>query len=834
MGSTTLGGSNGEEALEQHPIRRRRLWSYLNPIFLAAVTAVVVTAFFAWQWVQSTNAQVAETSARVVGATLAGRVAEYVRGRRVLLETFARLDVVRASLEGDDPAERTETARMLERLLPQAIQVRLFGIGQREYLQPDPGGNAPMGFAGVDLVRRALQGKPVPAEIHQIASGNPYLALATPIRKDGRILGTVFIAWPLGELRGLVGKDTVGSVDLWLVQGGADGFVIEGPGKVPAGARALPVPETIWSLYFRPADRSSSGDLLLPVVAGAMLLVVLAVLYLQQRRLHRDLAADMAYLTGLGKALASERKDIAGAPVTALAQDASVALKEVLREQRRGGNPETANRIRDKAGRAEGDVMAKREKADLLGIEVEEAQDPAVEAPAGIFRAYDIRGLVDRELTEEVALGLGWAFGELARDNGVEEVFVAHDARHSSPALYEALCTGLAEMGLRVVELGLAPVALLYFAMHHQPEAAAVMVTGSHNPPEYNGFKLYLRTLPVDGDRLKALWARMREGGFEPRAGSRESRDLLRDYLEAVAQDVSIGRAATVVIDAGNGAAGEVACALFEMLGCEVVPLYCEPDGSFPYHHPDPGNPDNLQALRQEVVARNATLGLAFDGDGDRLGVVDDQGEVVRPEHVLMLLAADVLRRHPGSDVVFDVKSSRHLAGFILSQGGRPIMGRAGHTRMKEKMRETGALVGGEYSGHVFIKERWFGSDDAIYAGARLLEVVTDDPRPFHEQLGELPVSPATPELQLMMPEGQPQQAMRAIMAVADFPEARVVDLDGLRIEFADSWGLVRPSNTTPSLVFRFEADDEAALEGVKARFRELLHKALPEAVPPF
>jgi phosphomannomutase/phosphoglucomutase len=441
---------------------------------------------------------------------------------------------------------------------------------------------------------------------------------------------------------------------------------------------------------------------------------------------------------------------------------------------------------------------------------------------------------VGRELSTEVATSLGWALADMALEKGVATVYVAHDPRASSPNLYDVLCNGMAEIGMRVVELDMAPAALLYFAMHKDPETAAVLVTGSHNPPEYNGFKLYLRTEPIHGAQLQDLLARMSRGGFEPGSGSRERGDLRQEYLGAVVQEVSLTRPLKVVIDGGNGAAGELACEALEMLGCEVVPLYCDPDGSFPHHHPDPSRAENLLDLQREVLAKGADLGVAFDGDGDRIGGVDDQGEIIRPEHMLMLLAADILRRHPGSDVVYDVKSSRHLASFVLAQGGRPIMWRSGHTRMKEKMRETGALLGGEFAGHFYIKERWYGSDDAIYVAARLLEVIADDPRPVSEQMAELPRSPATPEYQLSVAEGESAGLMQALEGLVDFPDARTVDLDGLRVEFPQSWGLVRASNTLPSLTFRFEAENEAELEAVKQRFRELLAQVVPGETVPF
>ena len=289
-----------------------------------------------------------------------------------------------------------------------------------------------------------------------------------------------------------------------------------------------------------------------------------------------------------------------------------------------------------------------------------------------------------------------------------------------------------------------------------------------------------------------------------------------------------------VVVDAGNGVAGDLAVATFEALGCEVTPLFCEPDGTFPNHHPDPNQPDNLAALMREVQSQGADVGFAFDGDGDRLGTIDEAGNNIWPDKVLMMLAADVLGRHPGVDILYDVKSSRHLASFVLSHGGRPIMWKSGHSRMRAKMLETGALLGGEFTGHLFIKERWFGFDDAIYAAARVLELLALDSRPASEVFGELPSSPSTPEYQLMLEEGQSPNLMRALDAHKVFDDARLVELDGLRVEFANGWGLIRPSNTTPSLTFRFEADDEDALEQIKARFRDLLRRVAPDMQAPF
>ncbi|MCB1727839.1 MAG: phosphomannomutase/phosphoglucomutase [Gammaproteobacteria bacterium] len=470
--------------------------------------------------------------------------------------------------------------------------------------------------------------------------------------------------------------------------------------------------------------------------------------------------------------------------------------------------------------------------AELLAARPRKA--PKIDIPDTLFRAYDVRGVVGQALTGPFAELLGQAVATLVQEQGGHRVAVARDARPSSPQLAEALVRGLNAGGCDVLDIGQAPTPLLYFAMHTQPVQAGVVVTGSHNPADYNGFKIVIGDRVLDGDELLALRRRMLEGVFSQGNGSIERIDLVAEYVEAVVREVQLARPLKVVVDAGNGVAGDLAVATLEALGCEVVPLFCEPDGSFPNHHPDPSQPDNLASLMLEVQAQDADIGIALDGDGDRLGVIDNTGANVWPDSILMLLAADILGRHPGVDILYDVKSSRHLASFILGHGGRPIMWKSGHSRMRAKMLETGALLGGEFSGHLFIKERWFGFDDAVYAAVRVLELLALEPRGASELFAELPSSPSTPEYHLMLEEGQSRELMRALDAHKVFDDARLVELDGLRVEFGSGWGLIRPSNTTPSLTFRFEADDERSLEEIKSRFRDLLRRVAPDMQAPF
>lgn len=820
----------------------RSLLVFFLPIALVAVLLLTLVTLFAVQQVDTAQEEAARVAANSKARSLASRVSSFVAARQEVLGLVSHSGAVSKALLGKDERLLASTTVAAKKLLPEALQLRLFPLGQ---VKPDPQGKAPLGFAGVDMVRRALEGRQVAAEVHQIDSGHPYLALARPVKQGSQVVGAVFAAWPLSDLKKVAQAALDQAGGLWLLQGGVDGFVIApgGASSVPVDAGKVAVPDTIWTVYYRSQETGISqvGLMLLGLLAVGVVAILLT-MFLQQRLLARGLRTDMATLVSLGEAIAEGSSVSDTGVVVSSSADAVLLLTDIARKSQ--GQPrkvvasETPARPAGAGGTAPatpGQTRGGSGFSEPTGIQVEESdQRPPVAAPAAAFRAYDVRGVVGKDLTEEIATSLGWAFAEMAHENGVATVYVAHDPRLSSPDLYEALCAGLAEVGMRVVELGMAPAALLYFAMHKDENAGAILVTGSHNPPDYNGFKLYQRTEAVQGEALQRLRERMEQGGFESRPGSREQLDLRQDYLDAVAQEVTLTRPPHVVVDGGNGAAGGLACAVLEMLGCEVTPLFCEPDGSFPNHHPDPSQSANLVALQQEVLGRGADLGIAFDGDGDRIGVVDDQGELVWPEHVLMLLAADILRRHPGTDVIYDVKSSRHLAGFVLAQGGRPIMWRSGHTRMKEKMRETGALVGGEFAGHFYIKERWYGSDDAIYVAARLLEVLADEPLPLHDQVAGLPHTPATPEYQLPLAEGESASLMQTIVTQASFPEARIIDMDGLRVEFPESWGLVRASNTVPSLTFRFEADNEAELEAIKQRFRDLLDQAAPGKIAPF
>lgn len=454
--------------------------------------------------------------------------------------------------------------------------------------------------------------------------------------------------------------------------------------------------------------------------------------------------------------------------------------------------------------------------------------------PASIFKAYDIRGIVGDTLTEAGVEIIGRAIGSEAQARGRDTVVIGRDGRLSGPALSTALARGLQASGVNVIDVGQVATPMLYYAAHELGTLSGVMVTGSHNPPQYNGLKMMLAGDTLSGEAIQALRARIINKELAAGSGSCRSHDIRAAYLERIVSSVKLSRPMRIAVDCGNGIAGATAPELYRHLGCQVEELFCEVDGTFPNHHPDPSQPHNLEDLISALKAGDAEIGLAFDGDGDRLGVVTKSGKIIYPDRQLMLFAADVLSRVPGAEVIFDVKCTRHLFGWIRQHGGKPLLWKTGHSFIKQKLRESGAPLAGEMSGHIFFKERWYGFDDGMYAGARLLEILSRSDNPS-AVLEALPDSISTPELQWKLAEGENYTLMDALQKTARFPAAKeIITIDGLRVEYADGFGLARPSNTTPIIVLRFEADNAAALQRIQEDFRRVLTAVKADAALPF
>ncbi len=454
--------------------------------------------------------------------------------------------------------------------------------------------------------------------------------------------------------------------------------------------------------------------------------------------------------------------------------------------------------------------------------------------PHEIFKAYDIRGIVGKTITADNVEKIGHAIGSEAHARKLTAIAIGRDGRLSGTELSQALARGIRKSGIHVVDVGMVATPMLYYAAHELCQYSGVMVTGSHNPPEYNGFKIVLGGQTLAAETIQALRLRIENNDLTHGAGDYSEHAIVNTYIERITGDIKLTRPIKIVVDCGNGVAGAFAPALYRGLGCEVIELFCEVDGSFPNHHPDPSVPDNLKDVVQALKTTDAEIGLAFDGDGDRLGIVTKDGHIINADRQLMLFAADVLSRNPGGKIIFDVKCTRNLAPWISQHGGVPVMWKTGHSFIKAKLIESKALLAGEMSGHLFFKERWYGFDDGLYAGSRLLELLSRE-ADINATLNNLPDSINTPELQVRVAEGENHTLIAQLQKNAVFTNPQqVITIDGLRVEYNDGFGLARASNTTPVIVLRFEADNEIALKRIQEDFRHNILQAKPDAQLPF
>lgn len=456
-----------------------------------------------------------------------------------------------------------------------------------------------------------------------------------------------------------------------------------------------------------------------------------------------------------------------------------------------------------------------------------------------IFKAYDIRGIIDSTLDADIAHLIGMAFGSEMREQGESTIVVGRDGRLSGPTLMKALTEGLLSVGINVIDLGVVATPMVYFgtciSVNGQEATSGIMITGSHNPPNYNGFKMVLGGKAIYGDQIKALYQRIVDKKFVSTSpATRSEFDIFPSYLERITSDIKLERPMKIAVDCGNGVGGAFAGKLFRALGCEVEEMFCEVDGNFPNHHPDPAHIENLHDLMDKLASSDNEIGLAFDGDADRLGVVTKDGSVIFPDRQMMLYAKDVLSRNPGAQIIYDVKCTRNLGIWIEQHGGKPLMWKTGHSLVKAKLKETGAPLAGEMSGHIFFKDRWYGFDDGLYTAARLLEILSKENNP-NQTLLDLPNAICTPELQMACDEGEPFRILEEIKANAKFEDSVSVNtIDGIRVEYSDGFGLARPSNTTPVVVMRFEADNQNAIERIQEAFKKALLAAKPDAKLPF
>ncbi|MGH8353801.1 MAG: phosphomannomutase/phosphoglucomutase, partial [Pseudomonas sp.] len=620
-----------------------------------------------------------------------------------------------------------------------------------------------------------------------------------------------------------------------------------------------------WTLSFTPGPALSQAAFSPALLALAALLALLGAvlgLYLVQSGVQRLLHADVRQLGQLIQELSSGK---AVKPFS-LRLPALDSLAQILARLSRRKSEPTAGNGAEPASNGNAavaepvtphppeqpadlvdplfqdtdilDIDILDEDQDLLGLEqapvMSSAAQTAPRLPASIFRAYDIRGVVGASLTPETAYWIGRAIGSESLARGEANVAVGRDGRLSGPALVQQLIQGLLDCGCQVSDIGMVPTPVLYYAANILAGKSGVMLTGSHNPPDYNGFKIVIAGDTLANEQIQALRQRIENNDLASGVGSVEQVDVLERYFQQIRDDIALAKQLKVVVDCGNGVAGVIAPRLIEALGCTVIPLYCEVDGNFPNHHPDPGKPENLVDLIAKVKAEKADLGLAFDGDGDRVGVVTNTGTIVYPDRLLMLFAKDVVSRNPGADIIFDVKCTRRLTPLISGYGGRPVMWKTGHSLIKKKMKETGALLAGEMSGHIFFKERWFGFDDGIYSAARLLEILSQDKRDAEHVFSAFPNDISTPEINITVTEESKFTLIEALQRDGHWGEANLTTLDGVRVDYPKGWGLVRASNTTPVLVLRFEAETAEELERIQEVFRAQLYTVAPDLNLPF
>lgn len=804
---------------------------------LVGIAVVVVVAFIAITTVLE-KISAAEREARIaeeqnIVNRLARELGAVLEPQRLKLNALAQQPAIVGAVSAEK-SQREKTAADVQGDIPGALRLRLLPRGADHV---DPNSTPPLTFASVDMLRDAAKSdKDVKAELHLGGTENEHIVMIQRVPITGEAVGFLHLSVDPKLVRDAVAnlKDVSGYVEVRQPVPKGPPAIIARSGSPPAGDAASAVAGisgTSWLVSYRPEGMpaESGGGWMLPLL-GLLAAIVLA-------------GGAFVYLRGRNALLASDSVTYQGA-IKAILEGAHPGLEQLL-----PGEPQKL--ATDIGPVSEGITDDERDDitefgnigdaaptaADLEdtfditgdtvpGIEVvEETESEPAHIDPSIFRSYDIRGIVGQTLDAKGVYEIGRALGSEAAARGQQTIVTARDGRNSSQEIRDALIEGLRDSGRDVLDIGLTPTPVLYFATHYLDSHSGVMITGSHNPPEYNGLKIVLDGETLSGEAIQAIRQRIDNNDFTSGEGSMQSTEIIPDYIRRISEEipVTLGNALKVVVDCGNSVPGIAAPHILRAIGHDVIELYCEVDGNFPNHHPDPSQPENLADLIRAVEEEEADIGLAFDGDGDRLGVVDNAGNIIWPDRQMILFARDVLSRNPGAKIIYDVKCSRLLADDIRAHGGEPVLSKSGHSLIKTKMQETGALLAGEMSGHIFFKERWYGFDDALYSAARLLEIIVNSGMSATEVFDAVPGGVATPELKLELPESEHAAFMQKVIEAANFGDAEITTLDGLRVDFNDSWGLIRPSNTTPCLVLRFEGDDAAALENVQQLFRDLL-----------
>jgi len=770
----------------------RRILRVLLPTALGTLL-LALGVFFAWQaWLVRDAANGAEEVDQVRAGAITAVGTELKRTLDRVQAALAKPAVLDALATGD--AGRKAAADAVHKDLPELEEIQFYSPGLEEILAGDL---SQFGYAKAQMLMQAqAHAVPAPLQVQLLKDKGRFLVVALPVRKDDAIIAFAVAYVSFDPVLVAFRTAHISGARLELRQGDGRGDLLIASVGATSGTSIGDLGEPIPGSAFRIGKGEPEYFIVGPRSLGVLIPLALLCIF-------GGVAALWLRKVGLRGAVSALRRGPRAAP--------ELTLTEALKQ----------------APAATAKSAASRPGAPSRSSKSRDVVETPVNIDRSIFRAYDIRGIVGETLTPAVARLLGRAIGSEGRDRGVKEIVVGRDGRLSGPDMVNGLVEGLRSTGMDVIDIGAVPTPVVYFGCYHLNTGSGISVTGSHNPPDYNGFKIVLAGETLSEDSIQALYARIAEHRFVDGSGGLQTMDIRDDYIQRITNDIQVERKLKVVIDCGNGIPGAIAPQVIEGIGCEVVPLYCDVDGTFPNHHPDPSDLHNLQDLILSVKQINADIGLAFDGDGDRLGVVTRTGEVIFPDRLLMLFATDILARNPGATIIYDVKCTGHLQPLILQHGGSPMMWRTGHSLIKAKMKETDAALAGEMSGHFFFGERWYGFDDGIYAAARLLDIIGSDPEGRDAQaiFDTLPKGVSTPELKIPMREGEHYRFIENFRQRANFDGARITTIDGVRADWPDGWGLVRASNTTPVLVLRFDADSAAALKRVQDVFRTELLK---------
>lgn len=815
--------------------------------------------------------QAKQSSAKVVAQGVSMSIANKLEILQATVDNVAGMESVVAAMESGDAKTIHAAEGMIDNLIPHIKKARLLLPTVNEI---DQSVEPHMGYADLEMVQATLNSPQKP--FIQGQKKNRHLAITSLIKNSqGVSLGVLlasldfnFIHQSVKQAGQNVTALQIKQENVVLATAGAAGETEETENLF---SDQLRIPNSRWKIEARTTDedRLAGSNLVFSLIGISSGFIFLA-FFVGYRQLTKALRQDHASIIKVSKdlinnsslgsypLLLAEMKPV----VSTLVQykrvidnpdDSDFEISEfeddfleqgldtgfltnfdeptAPSEKPEQGVPIDFNKLQS-VEQSPGNV-AKFTDIDDVDLPVENVPD---RVESSIFKTYDIRGIVDQSLTQELVKKIGQAIGSEALVREIKTIVIARDGRLSSESFSEALAQGIITTGCDVLDIGLAPTPLLYFVAHYTEGQSGVMVTGSHNPPNYNGLKVVLEDLALAGEAIQALKRRVDNEDFTSGALGKISENsmFVNEYIGTISEDIHIMRPMKVVLDCGNGSAGEVASLVLKTIGCDVIEMNCDVDGAFPNHHPDPSQPENLMDLIAAVKHYQAEVGIALDGDGDRIGVVDAKGKIIWPDRQMMLFAKSILAEKAAAQIIFDVKCSSDLASYIAKLGGQPLMWKSGHSLIKAKMAETGAMLAGEMSGHICFKDRWFGFDDAVYAAARLIEILSQDSRDSHDVFNDFPEKVSTPEINVPVNEGEASEIIRSIMRNANFPDAEITDIDGLRADFEDGWGLVRASNTTPSLVVRFEGDDNQAMEKVQAQFKQVILAAKSDINLPF